>query len=539
MFRKLAKTLLFLLLLVSVMPSWLTMAASGFFIEENEVFTYINEPPHGNWTFTRRPAIPMKINESQIRIGANWTFVYTITANRSYHIYCYGDWITDGPAPHTDYDIYVYNPLGELEGYHTEAAGLPEHLGTTVNGSLFVPKYTGNYSFVVRNDPRESQASEPATFMAIEHIEPNVWHSQFIEGKQGNVSTGNTGWAYEFTTSSEHVEIQTQVPDTLDMYEMRLYLMADPGNNKGELLNGAPLAWEPGLYGEVSGIFGGYNLKSEGFRGTDFASCEFFGQDMIINYTTPFKGEKLYHLALIGEFGAGDVNFRVKTDFGNSELRLATPIQRVYPHNETFLTAVSNSSYIHRSFLHYSTDNWNTSTVSEMLVNNRACNGTISGQEAGTIVHYRVESYDYLDNLLTLNGSFSVKHSTFVNVTLGRETIALGENLSLSGFVRPALGSTDASVKLIFTTSNGSKVVQHHPVRNGNFSASFKPSFMGVWSVQAQFDGDSARYESLSDVVNFVVAEPPFMSRYSMYIYVGIGAIFVVVVVVIVLRRRQ
>jgi hypothetical protein len=375
--------------------------------------------------------------------------------------------------------------------------------------------------------------------MNIEHIETNIWHSRFIEGKQSNSSTENTGWAYEFTTSNERIEIQIQVPDTLDMYEARLYIMANPENKKGEPLNDVPLAWEPGLYGETSGSFGGYNLDSEGFRGNDYASCEFFGQDMLINYTVPLKGESLYHLALVGEFGVGNVSFRVKTNFGNSALKLTTPMQRVYPNNETTITTVSNNSYIQQAFLYYSTDSWNTSMISEMLVSNRTCNGTVPEQEAGIIVDYRVEAVDFLDNLMTLNGSYTVKYPTVVNFTLGRETIALGENLSISGFVRPASETVDARVKLIFTASNGSTEEQYRYLQDSNFSASFKPFFLGSWSVQAQFMGDQERYESLSDPVNFVVAEPSFMSKYSMYIYAGVGAVFVVTVVVIMIRRRE
>ena len=540
LFIKLAKMLMLLPLLTYILASSLLSMASGLVYEKDWTYTYINEPPYGNWTFTRRPATPMQINGSQIQIGANWTYVYTLAANHTYHVYCYGDWINDGATPETDYDIYVYNPLGELEGYHTEAAGLPEHLGTTIDQPFFTPKYSGNYTFVIRNDPRESQAAEPATFMAIENVEPNIWHSQFIEGKQGNTSVENTGLAYEFATSSERIEIQVQVPDTLDMYEARLYLMGNPSVNKGELLNGVPLAWESGLYGEVTGSFGGYNLNSEGFRGSAYASCEYFGQDMLINYTTSYKGESLYHFVLIGEFGAGNVSFRVKTNFGDSVLKLATPIQRVYPNNETIITAVSNHSDIQQAFLHYSTDNWNTSTLSEMLVSNRTCNGTIFGQEAGVTVNYRVEAFDFLDNIMSINGSYIVKYPVYVNFTLSREAITLGENMSINGFVNPATGSADARVKLTVTASNGSKIEQYCYVQtDGNFSASFKPSFLGSWSIRAQFMGDSIRYESLSNTSQFVVVEPSFMTKYSMYIYAGVGAAVMVTIVVIMIRRRQ
>jgi len=536
---KLAKTLMFLPLLTCILASQLAIVASGFVYEQDWTFTYINEPPYGNWTFTRRPTCPMQINASQIQIGANWTYVYTLTANHTYHVYCYGDWINDGTTPETDYDIYVYNSLGELEGYHTEAAGLPEHLGTTVDQPFFTPKYSGNYSFVVRNDPRESQAAEPATFMTIEHIEPNLWHSHFIEGIQSNMSVENTSWAYEFITSSERIEIQVQVPDTLDMYETRLYLMANPSNKKGEVLNGAPLAWELGLYGVTSGSFGGYNLSSEGFRGNAYASCEYFGQDMLINYTAPYSGESLYHLALIGEFGAGNVSFRVKTDFGNSVLKLATPIQKVYPNNETILTAVSNNSHIQRAFLCYSINNWNTSTLSEMLVSNRTCNGTILGQEAGIMVNYRVEAFDFLDNMMSINGSYTVKHFSYVNFTLSREELALGENISVSGFLSPVTESANATVRLTFTASNGSTVIRYRYLQNGNFSVSFKPFSLGSWSVQARFLGDHMRHESVSDALHFVVVEPSFMVKYSMYFYAGVGAAVIVVIVLVMIRRRR
>jgi hypothetical protein len=82
---------------------------------------------------------PVYLNESQVPIGDSWTLVCPLQANHSYHVYCYGDWVHTGYEPKTDYDIFVYNPEGELEGTHTEAAGLPEHLGTTVEDAFFVP----------------------------------------------------------------------------------------------------------------------------------------------------------------------------------------------------------------------------------------------------------------------------------------------------------------------------------------------------------------------------------------------------------------
>jgi hypothetical protein len=529
----------FLLLIAYTLGSSLTLSASAFVYQEGSVFIYINEPPYGNWTFTRKPISPMKVNASQIPVGSNWTYVYTLTANHSYHVYCYGDWINAGAFPETDYDIYVYNPFGEREGYHTEAAGLPEHLGTTVNQSLFTPKYSGNYSFVVRNDPRESGGAEAATFMAIEQVEPNRWCHRYIEGKTGATPVENTIWAYEFAAASERIEIQVQVPDALDMYEARLYLMANPSSGKGVFLNDTPLAWEDGLYGKVSGSFGGYNLDSQGFRGNSYASCEHFGQDMLINYSAPSSGESLYHLVLIGELGAGTVSFRIKTDFGDSKLQITPPIQRVYPNNDTLLTVVSTNSSIREAFLYYSTDSWNTSVFSALVANGNACNGTIPGHDAGVTVDFRVEAYDFLDNLMTTNGSYLVKYPSFVNLTLAGQAITLGENISVSGFVSPISENAEARVRVTFAASNGSAFDQYPDLLNSSFSTSFRPSFVGAWSVEVQFMGDQTRYKAVGETLSYVVEEPSFFSKHAMFIYGGAAAVGAATIVVVMIRRRQ
>ncbi len=273
-------------------------------------------------TYASKPVLPIRINDSQIPIGSNWTLVYDLQANTTYHVYFYGKWINNGSKPKTDYDVYVYNPLGQLESIHTPSAGLPPHLGDNVTYPFFTPKYSGNYSFVIRNNPEGSQAAEAATFMLIQHVETNKWYSQFIQGEINNQPLQNTSWAVEFMTASKNIEVEIHVPNTLDMYEARLYLMANPSQGKGTTLNNVSLAWEPGLYGNVSGFFGGYNLDSQGLRGSAYASCEYPGQDMLINYTSPYGGEALYHLVFIGEVGQGNINFAVKTDFQGPSIDL-------------------------------------------------------------------------------------------------------------------------------------------------------------------------------------------------------------------------
>ena len=131
------------------------------------------------------------------------------------------------------------------------------------------------------------------------------------------------------------------VPATLDMYEARLYLMAAPSIGVGTTLIDDPLADESCLYGGIrEGIFGGYNLKAPSVRFPDrVASCEFAGEDMMINYTAPFPGEILYHLVFIAEDGAGDLSFMIKTDYDPPRISLFRPSDIGLPGEATVVQA--------------------------------------------------------------------------------------------------------------------------------------------------------------------------------------------------------
>ena len=531
----LALTLLIFMFNFSLAPF---RTARGLSEYDRYVHNFINSSTRGNWTFVEKPMFPVYFNESQIPVGSNWTIVCPLVANHTYHIYCYGKWIDYGPNPLTDYDIYVYNPLGELEGYHTESAGLPEHLGTTVDEPFFTSKYSGNYSFVIRNDPRESNSSEQATFMIMEDVECNKWHEVFIEGKRNNESVFHTAWAFEFFTESQHVEVWIKVPETLDMYEARLYLMANPEAGMGEMLNGVPLAWEQGLYGEVSGLYGGCTLESRGFRGVAYASCEFYGQDMLINYTSSAKGKFLYHLVLIGEEGAGTVKFLVKTQFGNACLKPVNLPLRVYPENETELTFISNSTDIKNATLYYSINNWNNFTaISMQLIDNRTCTATIPNQPAGTTVHYHVEATDSLENSLTYSGNYTVKYASTLSLNLTRKAVTIGENITLTGFVSPA--AENLPITLIYASTNGTFQQTVYTLANGTFKASFKPKSEGEWTVQAVFQGSDTIHPSSSSMLKFRVEPPSFLSRYSIYIFAGIGAVACIAAVIYVKKFRE
>ena len=514
-------------------------AEASFSEYEKYVRNNVGHEISGNWTYVEKPVFPVLLNESQVLVGQNWSIVCPLRANHSYHIYCYGKWVTNGSEPKTDYDIYVYDPSGELEGYHTESAGLPEHLGTSVNEPFFMPRFSGNYTFVVRNDPRESREAEQATFMVIEDAACNVWHECYIEGKDGSeMQVFNTSWAYEFYTESQRIELYVRVPDTLDMYEARLYLMSNVESKKGSVLNGVPLAWEPGLYGNQSDKFGGYNLESKEDRGLAYDSCEFYGQDMFLNFTSPVKGASLYHLVLIGEAGSGTVEFLVKTEFGKASLKPVSVPFRGYPGNDTLVVYASNSTSLANATLQYSVSGWRNSTSLAMeVVDSRTCRAAIPAHVAGSSVTYRVVAKDALENVLRASGEFPVKRLLTLNVSLPHEAITVGENLTVKGYVSPAVG--DLPIRVTLTTLNRSLQVECLTLENGTFTASTRLEVLGKWEVQAVFAEDSLRFGAMSAQLNARAEEPSFIAKYSLFIGGGAGAAVIVGVVVYLKKFRE
>jgi len=481
------------------------------------VHTYYNDAVLGNWTYVEKPMFPVYLNESQVPIGQNWTVVCPLAAGHSYHVYCYGAWVHTGPEPKTDYDIYVYNPEGTLESMHTEAAGLPEHLGTTVDDPFFVPASSGNYTFVIVNDARESNGAEQATFMIIENVECDRWYTHEVSGKIADVPAFNTSWAYEFMTNSNRIELWVRVPDTLDMYESRLYLMS---NAKSVTVNNVSLPWEPGLYGNESDV-GGYNLESEEYRGVAYASCEFNGQDMFLNYSAPSAGNTLYHLVLMGEVGEGTIEFMVKTTFGGVLSPLTFP-QRVTPANETEIAYATNTTQLENATLRYTADSWNNVTMVEMAVSNMTCNATIPQQEAGSVVEYTVQATDTIKNTLEATGNFTVKYlSSITDFNATCMTVTLGENITATGTISAEAGG--APVTVTFMSVNTTETVECTALENGTFTASFQPETTGDWIVQAAFAGNSSIYECESETVMVTVEEPSFFAMYGIFIGGGVG----------------
>ena len=500
---------------------------------ESYLHTYINSP-QGNFTYIDKPIFPVQINNSQIAIGQNWTIICPLQANHTYHIYCFGDWINFSSQAKTDYDILVYAPDGSLISTHTESAGLPEHLGTTVNDPFFVPTQSGNYTFVIINSLLDSHDAQEATFMIIENLQTDQWYTSYIDGNCENDSGLYSTWAYEFITNASHVALYVQVPGTLDMYEARLYLM---NNAQSIKVNNVSLPWEPGLYGNLSSSVGGYNFNSTGYRGVAYASCEHNGQAMFLNYTTSVSGLKLYQVGLLGEYGFGNIRFMLKTDFENGTLIPINVTRRATPNNGTPLTFSTNETALETAQLSYSNDNWTNVNTVDMSVINQTCNATIPRYPAGSIIKYRVNATDTLMNVWHAEGNYTVKQPLALNITAAENMTRIGENITITGSITPPFNGS--LVKIQFRSLNNTQNVTCIPFGNGTFVASFRPNSIGQWAVSAFSPETNVTYGCNSSELIITVVDQPVYVKYSLFIIAGLVAASVVGGVVYFFRFRK
>jgi hypothetical protein len=499
----------------------------------NYVHTYVNA--QGNFTFIEKPMFPVFINNSQIPIGENWTIVCPLQANHNYHIYFYGAYVNTSVEAKTDYDVYVYGPQGTLVSSHLESAGFPPHLGTTVGDPLFTPTQSGNYSFVIINNPFGSQSAQEGTFMIIENLETDKWYTVYLEGTGNNSSpTLYTSWAYEFVTNESKIQVYINVPDTLDVYEARLYLM---DNNNYQTLDSFPLPWEPGLYGNVTGSVGGYNFDPNGYRGVAYASDEYSGQDLVLNYTSPNKGLNLYHLVLIGGEGSGNIELMMKTNFTVESLTPLNFPSRVYPGNSTEVAYTSNSTDLNAAQLSYTTDNWNDSNTIDMQISNQTCSATIPGQKVGSLVQYKIDATDVLENSLEASGSYTVKDPATLNITVAKDQIVLGQKIVVTGTLTPNF--KDSKVNVQFANAKSVETLNCTVTSNGAFDASWKPDASGLWAVTASSPETQMTYSSYSQELTVTVTPPPLYVKYSLYLIIGFVALVAVGVVVYFLRSRR
>jgi len=467
------------------------------------------EYPLGNITVVNTPVDIVRINKGQIPVGQTWTYTYKLEGNRTYHIYLLGDWAN--PTEHkTDYDIIVYRVAGRTLSFvssHTEAAGLPEQVWNDLYGRYFTPSWTGVYYISVVNDPRESSAAEAGTLMAIEHIETDRWYSRYMHGKIDERPVRDTNWAYEFDTSASRIRVYVDVPSSLDMYEVRLYIMANPSAGVGGLLNGIPVAWEPGLRGERKTVYGGFNFDPQGFRNMDaMASCEHNGEDMVIDYVPPVGGNLLYHLVLIAEYFDGTVEFIVQTDFDPPTMELIDPPDIAEAGEPTALRLdAEDGTAVDTVSLRYSTDGgvaWKQLDVLEH--GDGIYEGMVPAFGGGTSVDYVFEAVDALGNAGVARGNFTVMSSPSLELHLDGDEIMGGESVTAHG----RIDGGEREVEITYRHGDAASFTVTTDGQ-GRFNHAFAPDEIGDWRVSAHYAGDGASRPASSETLSFAVSSRP------------------------------
>jgi hypothetical protein len=461
----------------------------------------------GSITVVREPVPAVIIDEGLIPVGETHTYSYRLEKDHTYHIYLSGEWAD--PEDHTtDYDLYVY----EYDAYssillstHTEAAGLLEQVGNDPWGRFFTPDASGLYYIAVKNDVLESFAAEPGTLMVIERIETNIRQERWMEGKINEEPQSTTFWSYEFASSSPRIRVQVDVPDTLDMYEARLYVMANPEAGIGERIKGIPVAWEPGLRGELKGVYGGFNLNQTGFRHVDaMASCERNGEDMIIDYAAPTEGEILYHIALIAEYGIGKIEFIVQTDFDPPNVTIIDPPEIVVALEPTSLDfEVNDLTEVTSLEFFYSLDGWETQrALNPSSTENGALRVTFPLVNPGTTLEYSIETEDKMGNYGETNGSLYAMGASTLEVRFNEGEITAGEEVEIRG--RLNLGGEYVNISITNGETNINVTQETGP--DGRFNYSFKPSSTGNWTLKASYDGSEAYHPAVTEPVNLTVS---------------------------------
>jgi hypothetical protein len=456
----------------------------------------------GSITVVREPVPAVIIDEGLIPVGETHTYSYRLEKDHMYHIYLSGEWAD--PEDHaTDYDLYVY----EYDAYssillstHTEAAGLLEQVGNDPWGRFFTPDISSLYYIAVKND-----VLEPGTLMVIERIETDAWQERWMEGKIDEEPQSTTFWSYEFTSSSSRIRVQVDVPDTLDMYEARLYAMANPEAGIGERIRGIPVAWEPGLRGELNGIYGGFNLNQTGFRHVDaMASCERNGEDMIIDYAAQAEGEILYHLALIAEYGIGKIEFIVQTDFNPPNVTIIDPPEIVEALEPTPLKfEVNDQTEITSLEFIYSFDGWETQrTLNPSSTEHGTQQVIFPPVNPGTTVEYSIEAEDKMGNHGETKGSFYAMGASTLEVSFNEEEVNAGEEVDIRG--RLNLGGENITI----TLQKGETIINLTQTTDpdGRFNYAFKPVSTGTWTIWANFSGNEIYHPTEAGPFNLTVS---------------------------------
>ncbi len=360
-----------------------------------------------------KPVDPILFNDVnsiiQIGVGEEWDLYYTLEKGKMYHIFLVGEWVMNESDPITDYDIRVSGP-GMSYSWHTESAGLIEQVSNDEGYPYFMPEASGKFEFKIINDERDSESNQSAFFMLIEHVDVNEWNSVRLVGRDDDTQEEvlRSGWGFEFNTNSSKIKIIVDVPEDgpLDMYEARLYAMADPENEFGYLMNGVGIPL--GEYFNVfNGIWGGYNTSVGGDRNIlAMDSAERSGEDLVFVYDAPTGeagGNVFYYLALIAEHEEDIVDFIIQTDFSAPELTLVDPPELVIEDDDAeILVSIEDEADIEEVWVKYTNDGETWSSREDLSSVVDGYEATLENYRAGDFVEYIIYAHIFLSPCLSM-----------------------------------------------------------------------------------------------------------------------------------------
>lgn len=442
---------------------------------------------------------------------------YKLEAGNKYHIFLVGEWVTNSSRA-TDYDIWVYNKNG-IMSRHTESAGLPEQVGNDAKNQYFVPTETGDYTFRIINDPKDSGGAASAVFMVIQHIEMNRRYSLELVGKYNpdDQYTPKSYTAFEFDTASENFELFINVPDSLDMYEARVYPMANPAAQVGYNIRGIGVPKHDMLtYSQTrtppSGNYGGYNYIYDGFRFSQWtASCERNGYDMRVTFGAPLHNETelaledrtvFYYLVLMAEYDQGTIQFYLKTDSRNPAVTLVDPNVLGYTDRSTRIEAqVSAYNPLDAVWINYTTDDWATQSSVDMQKDGDIYYGYIPKQILNKAVKYQVYAMDEIENQGQASSSFEVKERVTPELSLNRISLYGGESLTFYG----ATNLVNKDYILRIQGGGQSKDFTLKADTVGHMEHTYKPPAAGAYTASLLFPGDAVNHPASSNTQEFIV----------------------------------
>jgi hypothetical protein len=123
---------------------------------------------------------------------------------------------------------------------------------------------------------------------------------------------------------------------------------------------------------------------------------------------------------------------------------------------------------------------------------------------------------------MTAKGNYIVKIPQTLDITAIKDTIILGENITIAGTLTP--NDNSSKVKVQFLSANSTETITCIVSDNGTFIASYKPDSSGVLAVSATSSETPTSWRSDSGQLEVTIKEPPFYVKYSLFIIIGLVA---------------